>query len=223
MPRSRSFDPQSRVFDKLVFHHDVPDDSGTGDCLTVRHWRNIKLRDELVAIVGSELDLELAIRRSEGEPVRVTAELLRLDPSTVTRRGEKALRFLHCGILAKLICVSLRRKHWCIASLQKVKRYKADETGFVVALPETVRSFDLYPAQQPVAGWIQESMPDLRLAHGSPDNGRRPLCIFARRDGEKSHFALASVVHDFSTACELARENGCDTVFHIALERDVAV
>lgn len=219
--RSRSYPPESAVFRRQSRVND------NKDIEQQLQWQaSDKLRGELLELVdGRENDLELAIRRADGEPVRATAALLNLDPSTVSRRGERALLHIHTGILGKLICALLKREGRATASLTNPRPIATNCDAFAVSVADCNQAFDGLPEWRQVANWLRRHWPDLQLSDDSDDDELRIRYVEAWHDHDHGHTELdvIVVIQDENTARTIALENGQKAIFHFATSRMIDV
>lgn len=226
--RSRAYSSDSPVFQRLSVGRQGGRFSRDNDKEQIEQqlqWQaSDKLRGELLELVdGNESDLELAIRRADGEPVRTTAEVLNLDPSTVSRRGVRALRQIHSGILGKLICALLRREGGATVSLTNPRPTAADCNTFGISVADSSQAFDSIPDWRQVANWLRKHWSALQVLDDSDRDELRIRYVRAFHDRGRTELDVTVVIRDEITARQFALENGQKAIFHFATSRIIHV
>lgn len=226
MARTRYHDPDSPIFDRPQPGQSYNFEMSNGEIERARFYKHLldeKLHQELRALAGSDLDLELAVRRAEKEPIRLTAKRLNLDPSTVSRRGKKALQWIQIGVLAKLIQVQLVRFGRVIVTPNDPQSIDPKHDAFAVPLFGFAEHLDAIPTWNWIACWLGKQWSTLQLPVGCADgNLRIPHIHVWFRDG-KGEINLAVVVEDESTANLVALENSQPFIHDVATGRTTVV
>lgn len=222
MPRLRFF--SSECFEKVPT---LRCQSGYGvadqrEIEITRHPRDRQLRRELLEITESELDLELAMRRAAGEPIRTTAKDLGIDASTVSRRGTRALRFIQSAIVAKVTCTSLRRQGGATLPLN-LRIVPSDLNAFAVSLAGYNRPFEGLPSWQQVAAWIRKNWSTLLLPDESIDDELRIRYIGAWHESGHSELDITVIIREEAMARRIAYDNGQRAIYHFASRRAIYV
>lgn len=226
MPRSRPYSQNLAIFHRRSVDRDATATSPLVENRIDREWsllRARKLREELSSLVESELDLELAIRRGEGEPVRTTAELLNLDPSTVTRRGERALRTIHSAIVAKLVCALLNRTGSATMTLTEPRPIDPHRDAFAVSIGRHNQFFGCIVTWQLVDEWIRKNWTVLHCPTECNHDELRIRYIWGRYHEGRTELSITRIIRDEFTARQVALEHGQNTIYHMATGRTLAV
>lgn len=170
MSHLRLFPSDSPVLERSVTYADSEDSNLRSNVSTekLNYCLTVQLRRELRELVGDdEIQLEIALRRAAGEPVRTTAIELGLDPATVSRRGARAFRQIRIGAVAKVTLALLARDGGATVNPTTCMPVRAATSGFGVSMKDYNQSFTSLPTWQQIANWLVRHLEEFTLPPSS--------------------------------------------------------
>ncbi len=222
MARTRYHDPQSAIFHRPILGQADSHQLSSDEIERNRFYKHLleeRLHQELKTLAGSDLDLELAIRRAENEPIRLTAKRLNLDPSTVSRRGKKAIERIQIGVLAKLTREQILRYGRVVVSANHPRMIDPKVDSFIIALAGYNEALTTIPDSHWIAKWLTKRWHTIQASVGCADGiSRMPHIHIWYRDGQ-GEINLSIVVESESVATTIANENKREFIHDVATGR----